>query len=327
VRPAPGFPGRGAVLTGAAGALVVAAIALPWLASGYWVRIFSGVFMFGALAQSLNVIAGFTGYADFGNVVFFGLGAYATAALMTKAGWGFVPAWVLGGCLAGAAAGLLGLPLLRLRGHYFAIATIGVLEAMREITSNLAFFGGGMGITLPVFAGPPDAFYRTIYYLLLAVVLAFTGVAWWLARSRFGYALRAIKADEEAAAVMGIHTTRYKILAWALSALCSGLVGGIYAYWLKYIEPPFVFDILISVKYWIMMLLGGAGTVLGPLVGAVILESLSVTIWGQFLRGHMLILGLVISLVILFIPTGFMDLVRLRFSLAAVVDNLRRNRI
>ena len=321
-------PGRRAALTGAAaGALVVAALALPWLASGYWVRVLSGVFMFGALAQSLNVIVGFTGYADFGNVVFFGLGAYTTAALMTKAGWAFGPSWVLGGCLAAAAAGLLGLPLLRLRGHYFAIATIGVLEAVREITSNVAFFGGGMGITLPVFAGPPEVFYRTIYYLLLVVLVAFTGLAWWLARSRFGYALRAIKADEEAAAVMGVHTTRYKVLAWALSALCTGLVGGIYAYWLTYIEPPFVFDILISVKYWIMMLLGGAGTVLGPLAGAIILESLSVAIWGQFLRGHMLVLGLVISLVILFMPTGFMDLVRLRFSPAAVVDNLRRNRI
>lgn len=320
--------GRRHAAAGLATAAVLAVtLVLPWVASGYWVRVLSGVFMFGALAQSLNVIAGFTGYADFGNVVFFGLGAYTTAALMTRAGWPFLPAWALGGCLAAAAAGVLGLPLLRLRGHYFAIATIGVLEAVREITSNVAFFGGGMGITLPVFAGAPEAFYRVIYYMLFATLAACTAVAWWLARSRFGYALRAIKADEEAAAVMGIHTTRYKVLAWALSALCSGLVGGIYAYWLKYIEPPFVFDILISVKYWIMMLLGGAGTVLGPLAGAVILEFLSVFIWGQFLRGHMLILGVVISLVILFMPTGFMELVRLRFSLAAVVDNLRRNRI
>ncbi|MGH7320312.1 MAG: branched-chain amino acid ABC transporter permease [Candidatus Rokuibacteriota bacterium] len=307
--------------------LVVATLVLPWLVSGYWVRVLSGVFMFGALAQSLNVIAGFTGYADFGNVVFFGLGAYTTAALMTKTGLPFVPAWLGGGGVAAAAAGLLGLPLLRLRGHYFAIATIGVLEAVREIASNVAFFGGGMGITLPVFPGTPDGFYRIIYYVLFAILLAYTALARWLARSRFGYALRAIKADEEAASVMGVHTTRYKILAWSLSALCTGLVGGVYAYWLKYIEPPFVFDILISVKYWIMMLLGGAGTFLGPLAGAVLLEGLSVFIWGQFLRGHMLILGLAIVIVVLFMPTGFMELWRSRFSLVAIVDNLRRNRI
>jgi branched-chain amino acid transport system permease protein len=311
----------------AAGLVVAALLALPWVATGYWVRVASGVFMFGAMTQSLNVIAGFTGYADFGNVVFFGLGAYTTASLMTQGGLDFLPAWVLGGGVAAAAAGLLGWPLLRLRGHYFAIATIGVLEAVREIASNLAVFGGGMGITLPVFAGTPDAFYRRIYYVLLAVVAAYTVLARAIARSRFGYALRAIKADEEAASVMGVHTTRYKILAWALSAACTGLVGGVYAYWLKYIEPPFVFDILLSVKCWIMMLLGGAGTVLGPLAGAVLFELLSVLIWGQFLRGHLLILGLAIIAVVLFMPTGFMDLVRRRVSLDSVVDTLRRNRI
>lgn len=318
---------RGVLPWLAAAALVVAVLALPWIGSGYWVRVLSGVFMFAALAQSLNVIAGFTGYADFGNVVFFGLGAYTTAALMTQAGLPFVPAWALGGCVAAAAAGLVGPALLRLRGHYFAIATIGVLEAVREVASNLAFLGGGLGITLPVFAGAPEAFYRIIYYLLFATLLAYTALGWWLTRSRFGYALRAIKADEEAASVMGVHATRYKVLAWALSALCTGLVGGIYAYWLKYIEPPFVFDILISVKYWIMMLLGGAGTFLGPIAGAVILEFLSVFIWGQFLRGHMLILGVAIILVVLFMPAGFMELVRRRFSMAGLVDALRRNRI
>ncbi len=309
-------------------ALVVALLAVaPWLVSGYWVRVFSGIFMFAALAQSLNFMAGFTGYADFGNVVFFGLGAYVTATLMTKGQAPFPLAFAAGGVVAALAAGLLGLPLLRLRGHYFAIATIGVLEAVRETTSNVAFFGGGMGITLPVFIESPEAFYRVIYYALLAALLAYTAIAWWLGRSRFGYALRAIKADEEAAAVMGISPARYKTLVWALSAFSTGLVGGIYAYWLKYIEPPFVFDLLISVKYWIMMLLGGAGTVFGPIAGAFILELLSVFIWGQFLRGHMLILGVAIVIVVLFMPGGFMELVRLRFSVAAVVDNLRRNRI
>lgn len=300
---------------------------VPWVASGYWVRVLSGIFMFGALAQSLNFMVGFTGYADFGNVVFFGLGAYVTATLMTRAEAPFVLACLAGAAVAALVAGVIGLPLLRLRGHYFAIATIGVLEAVREVTSNIAFFGGGLGITLPVFATSPDAFYRVIYYVLLAALLAYTALAGWLGRSRFGYALRAIKADEEAAAVMGIHTARYKTLVWSLSACCTGLVGGIYAYWLKYIEPPFVFDILISVKYWIMMLLGGAGTLFGPVAGAFLLELLSVTIWGQFLRGHMLILGAVIVLVVLFMPGGFVELARQRFSLAAVVANLRRNRL
>jgi branched-chain amino acid transport system permease protein len=236
-------------------------------------------------------------------------------------------AFLAGGCVAALAAAVLGLPLLRLRGHYFAIATLGVLEAVREITTNVGFFGGGMGITLPVFTEAPEPFFRVIYYAMFGALGAYTGIAWWLTKSRFGYALRTIKSDEEAAAVLGIHATRYKVTVWAISACCTGLVGGIYAYWLKYIEPPFVFDILISVKAFIMMLLGGAGTLLGPIAGAFILELLSVFIWGQFLRGHMFILGCAIALVVLFMPAGFMELVRQRFSLAAVVANLRRNRL
>jgi branched-chain amino acid transport system permease protein len=272
-------------------------------------------------------MAGFTGYADFGNVVFFGIGAYTTTLLMTRAGVPFVAAVVAGGGVAALAAAVVGVPLLRLRGHYFAIATLGVLEAVREITTNVAFFGGGMGITLPVFTEAPEPFFRLIYYAMLAALCAYTAIAWWLTRSRFGYALRTIKSDEEAAAVIGIPATRYKVSVWAISACCTGLVGGLYAYWLKYIEPPFVFDILISVKAWIMMLLGGAGTLLGPLAGALLLELLAVFIWGQFLRGHMMILGAAIVLVVLFMPAGFMELARRRFSLVAVVANLRRNRI
>lgn len=302
-------------------------LVLPWTVSGYWVRVLTSIFMYAALAQSINFMAGFTGYADFGNVVFFGIGAYTTTLLMTRAGVPFVVALVAGGCVAAVAASVVGVPLLRLRGHYFAIATLGVLEAVREITTNVAFFGGGMGITLPVVAEAPEPFFRLIYYGMLAAVCAYTAVAWWLTRSRFGYALRTIKSDEEAAGVIGIAATRYKVAVWAISAGCTGLVGGIYAYWLKYIEPPFVFDIMISVKAWIMMLLGGAGTLLGPIAGAFLLELLSVFIWGQFLRGHMLILGAVIMLVVLFMPAGFMDLVRQRFSLVAVVANLRRNRV
>ena len=302
-------------------------LVLPWTVSGYWVRVLTSIFMYAALAQSINFMAGFTGYADFGNVVFFGIGAYTTTLLMTRAGVPFVVALVAGGCVAALAATVVGVPLLRLRGHYFAIATLGVLEAVREITTNVSFFGGGMGITLPVVAEAPEPFFRLIYYGMLATVCAYTAIAWWLTRSRFGYALRTIKSDEEAAGVIGIAATRYKVTVWAISAGCTGLVGGIYAYWLKYIEPPFVFDIMISVKAWIMMLLGGAGTLLGPIAGAFLLELLSVFIWGQFLRGHMLILGAVIMLVVLFMPAGFMDLVRQRFSLVAVVANLRRNRV
>lgn len=315
---------------GLAAVLAIAALALllaPLVLGGYWVRVFSNIFMFAAMAQSLNIMAGFTGYADFGNTVFFGLGAYTTAVLTAKGGAPVLLAVVAGGLTGAALASLIGLPLLRLRGHYFAIATIGVLEAAREVIANIGFLGGGMGITLPIFAGKPEVFYTAVYYLLFGVLLAYTGVAWWLSRSKFGYALRTIKADEEAAGAMGIHTTRYKIRAWRLSAFCTGLVGGIYAYWLNFIEPPIVFDIMISVKVWLILLLGGAGTALGPIAGAMILELLQAVIWGGLLRGHMLILGAVLVLVVIFMPTGFIALARKRFSPATVLADLRANRI
>ena len=308
-------------------AAAAAALLLPAVATGYWVRVLSNIFMFAAMAQSLNIMAGFTGYADFGNTVFYGVGAYATAFLTTKGGVPVLLAVLAGGLLGAALASLMGLPLLRLRGHYFAIATIGVLEGAREVVANAPFLGGGLGITLPLFPAPPEVFYRITYYVLFGVMLGYTAIAWWLSRSKFGYALRAIKADEEAAAVMGIGTTRYKIRAWQLSAFCTGLVGGIYAYWVNFIEPPIVFDIMISVKVWLIMLLGGAGTVLGPIAGAAILELLQAVIWGKFQRGHMLILGAVITLVVLFMPAGFIDLARKRFSLATILADLRANKI
>ena len=306
---------------------LAAALVFPAVATGYWVRVFSNIFMFAAMAQSLNIMAGFAGYADFGNPVFFGVGAYGTALLTTKAGLPVVPAVITGALLAAALASLMGLPLLRLRGHYFAIATIGVLEGTREVVANAPILGGGLGITLPLFPAPPEVFYRIIYYIMFGLMLGYTGVARWLSRSKFGYALRAIKADEEAAAVMGVATTRYKVRAWLLSAFCSGMVGGVYAYWVNFIEPPIVFDIMTSVKVWLIMLLGGAGTVLGPLAGSAILELLQAIIWGRFQRGHMLILGAVIVLVVLFMPAGFVDLVRKRFSPRLVLAGLRANKL
>ncbi len=327
--PQSAFPRRGAANPSVAFGLAALATALllPAVVSGYWVRVLSNIFMFAAMAQSLNIMAGFTGYADFGNTVFFGLGAYTTAFLTTKGGLPVLLAVPAGGLVGVLLASLMGLPLLRLRGHYFAIATIGVLEGAREIVANASFLGAGLGITLPIFPGTPEVFYRIIYYIFCGVVLAYTGLAWWLSRSKFGYALRAIKADEEAAAVMGIATTHYKIRAWRLSALCTGLVGGVYAYWLNFIEPPIVFDIMISVKVWLILLLGGAGTVLGPIAGAAILELLQAFIWGRLLRGHVLILGAVIALVVIFMPAGFMDLLRKRFSPSVILADLRANRI
>jgi branched-chain amino acid transport system permease protein len=290
--------------------LVILAV-LPFVLTGFWVRVMTTVFMFAALAQSLNIIAGFTGYADFGNIVYFGIGAYATGFLM-KSDVPFPVAILCGALLSAVIAGLIGLPVLRLRGHYFAIATIGVMEGTRELVLNMEFLSGGSGMNVPIIRMPPQQFSALIYFIMLSLMLGYTLLVYGLSRSSLGYSLRAIKADEQAAAVMGIDTTRAKTTAWAASAACSAIVGGVYAVWVGFIEPGVVFNVVTGTEYFMMMLLGGPGTVLGPVLGGFLLQLVSVTVWSRFLHGHMAILGIVIVLIVLFLPNGLMNALRQR---------------
>lgn len=300
----------------------------PFWASGYWVRVFSSVFMYAALATSLNIMMGYTGYADFGNVVFFGVGAYTTGVLMKHLSAPLPVAVLAGGLMAALFAAALGIPILRLRGHYFAIATIGVMDATREIVSNMdSITGGGTGLSLPIPDMGPRLFFTLIYFTMFGLMIIYAVLSTLIRRSRFGYGLRAIRAEEQAAAIAGIPTTRYKVMAWATSACMTGIVGGVFAYWFSYIEPPDVFNILIIVKYMIMMLIGGAGTVLGPIVGAFFLELLSEVVWGQFLELHLGILGFIIIVVVIFIPKGILALVQGGFRPSVWLAELRANRI
>lgn len=185
---------------------------------------------------------------------------------MTKYNFSFLltlPLCALSGFLI---ATLLGLPLLRLKGHYFAIATIGVMEAIKEIVDNMTeITGGGMGLTLPIMEGEPAYIYK--FFLLC---YSFDNAAYHCSsfflifRSKFGYALRAIRIDEDAASVMGINTSLFKTISWAISGALVGIAGGAYAYWLTYIDPSTVFETSYSVKMFAMILLGGGTTVLVP---------------------------------------------------------------
>ncbi|MBO8140879.1 MAG: branched-chain amino acid ABC transporter permease [Firmicutes bacterium] len=301
-----GRRGAGLIL----GAVVLAALVLPpFYLSGYWVRVITGLLMYGALASAINIMVGLAGYPALGNIVFFGTGAYTVAVLMVKADTPFFLALAVAGVVAAVYAALLGAAVLRLRGAYFSIATIGINHATSELVTNLdGLTGGGRGTIVPFFPGSIEAERMFFYFLMLALMLLATGTVYLISRNRLGYGLRAIKADEQAASVMGVNTTRYKVLAWTISAGLTGLVGGAYAYWLAFLEPPYVFDIVMSVKVYIMAILGGAGTVIGPVVGAFFLELLSELIWGRFLEAHMLVLGIVVVLVVLFVPRGFVDL-------------------
>jgi branched-chain amino acid transport system permease protein len=300
----------------------------PYVVSGFWIRLVTLIFLSAILAQGLNIIAGFTGYAAFGNMIFFGMGGYTVGCLMTKAKVSFLPSLLASGVVGIVIAILLGMLLLRLRGHYFALASLGAAEAMRQIMDNLTgLTGGAMGLTLPQMAGKPAQVNTNFYYIMLTLLVLSFAATYWMSRRRLGYALKAIKANEEAADVMGINTTFYKIVAWSIGGLYTALAGGIYAYWFTFIEPATMFDVVVVVKLFVILLLGGSGTVMGPLYGAFIFEGISEIVWSRFLNLHLGILGVLIILIIFFIPNGLIDTLQRGFSIKNIRDTIREQKV
>jgi branched-chain amino acid transport system permease protein len=297
---------------------------LPLLADKLWFSIATITAMFIVMASAWNIIGGLAGYAAFGNVAFFGIGAYTTGMLIAKAKWPFLLALPLAPVTAATFAALVGLPLLRLRGHYFAVASLGVGVAVGELVQNIDYrgaplFGGASGLFLPIFSIDNRGLF--FFYLMLGAAAISIAVTWWVLRSRFGYGLIAIRENEEAAAVMGVNTTAYKVAAFALAAALTGLAGGIFSQWNVFIDQENAFPIQYNVQMILMALAGGAGTVFGPAAGAVLLQLLI-----QFLGGSLPItldlpfvpeearpvvsqitLGVLLVLVVLFAPRGVID--------------------
>lgn len=307
---APADAGHGTALSRVGPVLLVFAVLLlalapAWLGA-YWMRVLSTVFMVAVVAQGLNLMSGYTGYPAFGNVVFFGVGGYTCAVLMVKTGLPFAPAMLAGTLCCTLLALALGPPLLRLKGHYFAIATLGLNEAMKEVVTNLPpLTGGGMGLSLPLPPGGPAANAVRFYYLFFTLLALATLLTWAFGRSRLGLGCQAIRDNEEKAVFSGLQTTRYKTIAWALSAAMTGAAGAIQAWWLTYIDPPSMFDMALAVKAFAILLLGGAGTVLGPVLGAFVVELLANLTWSRLLNWHLGATGLIIMAVILLFPDGF----------------------
>jgi branched-chain amino acid transport system permease protein len=288
---------------GIGAALVILAV-MPWIISGYWVRLLTSVFMFAVLAKAIDLLMGYTGYVPFGNVVFFGLGAYTTGILMSR-GWMFIPGMLIGILMSVFVCIVFGIPVLRLRGHYFAVATIGLNGAIMAIALNTTgLTGGAMGIIFPALEMDPAGLNRLFYYLMMGLMVLAAVINIIIVRSRFGFAIRSIKSNEEAARSLGINTTLYKTATWMISAVITSVAGSVYGWWMSYISTVDVFNIMIAVTSILMVLLGGAGTILGPIVGAFIFQLLSEVIWSQFLTFHLGILGVITMLVILFVPRG-----------------------
>jgi len=300
---------------------------LPIGAGVSTIRLFTSIFMYIVLSQSWNIIGGYTGYVSFGNALFFGLGAYTTGVLMLNLHTPFVLSLLASAAVAFGVAFLIGIPVLRLKGHYLAVATFGVAEAMREVFNNLrGFSGGGEGLSFPLPPGDIRMVSYQFYYLMLVAAILTMIMVHQVTRRSAGYAMAAIRDDEDAANVMGIHTTKYKILAFCLSALFTGVVGGIFGYWVTFIEPNNVFSIQISVMMVIMVLLGGIGTLWGPVIGAFILEILSDLLISRVVEYHGAVLGFIIIVVVLAAPRGIMEIIkeRKKLSFSYFLENIRK---
>ena len=307
---------------------IVILIVLPFLVSGYWLRVLTQTFLFAAIATGSNIIIGFTGYPAFGNIAFFGVGAYVTGVLMTNYSFSFFTTLPIAALFGILIAILLGLPILRLKGHYFAIATVGVMETIKEIVDNMTeITGGGLGLTLPIMQGEPEYIYKFFYYIMLLSLLFSLLILYIISKIKQGFALRAIRVDEDAASVIGIHTSLYKTFAWAISAGLVAITGGIYAYWISYIDPTTVFGGTYPVKMFAMILLGGSTSVIGPMVGAFILEIISELVWSKFIEIHGMVLGLLIVFIILFLPKGIFETFKGGFSIKRLINNLKENKL
>jgi branched-chain amino acid transport system permease protein len=283
-------------------ALAVAPLFLPTYRTTFLLL----TFMYVTLASSWNIIAGYTGYASFGHAAFFGLGAYTAALLITRMGAHWLLASVAGAVLAAAVALPLGYILLRLRGPYFAIAMLGLAAAFQVIALTwVSLTRGGAGLNLP-----PSLNTMQVYYAMGGAMLAVIALSAWIVTSKYGLRLISIREDEGAAEAMGIDTTAHKVSAFVFSAFFPGLVGGFYAWHLSYIDPASVFRPIISIGMVIMTMFGGIGTVTGPILGAVLLTSISEATWARLPEFHRGVYGALIIGVVLFMPGGIMNLLK-----------------
>ena len=262
------------------------------------------------VAVNWNLTGGFTGYVDFGHAVWFGIGAYTTAILMSlqsngpQIGWSPVPSIGLGALVAGLLAAAIGRVTMRLKGPYFSIAMLGTFVAMREIVRvSGGITGGGVGLTLPPFINRP-----LFYYIHLALVAGLVAFTWWLRRTRFGAALVAIREDEIGAETRGIDTTRFKVSVFSFAGFSTGLFGGLWAYQNTFVDPDIAFVEVRTIDAVMSTMLGGLGTVAGPVVGAVALYWLREVLWANLLDYHLLTQGALLIVIVLFLPRGLVGM-------------------
>jgi branched-chain amino acid transport system permease protein len=276
---------------------------MPWfIRNNYQLQVLFRITLFAALGLAWNLVGGYAGQLSLGHVAFFGIGAYGLALFHQIS----VPLWlslILAATVATIVAGVIGIIAFRLRGPYFTLATIAFGEVLRLTATNLEVTGGAIGLTMPgLFHG--RTFWRQFYLASVALTVIAFIANYWVSRSRFGYHLMAIREDEDTASAVGINTARCKLWALLISAFLTALAGALYASAFQFIVPDSVLTLELSVQIAIITMLGGAGTLLGPIVGAALLLSAQEIFKNQFRESHLLIYGILIVVVVLFLPEG-----------------------
>jgi len=311
-------------------AILTALLAFPIvIQDAFLVHIATMIFFYALLASAWNIIGGYCGQFSLGHAAFFGLGAYTSMLLLL---YNSVPLWAgmfAGGLVAAACAIMIGLPCFRLRGPYFTLSSIGIAESLRLIFLKYRdFTGGAVGLEIPRFGsnpmigpyplphkflGDPILYFQfdskiPYYYFALGMMFIMILITSRIARSKLGYYFLSIKEDQDAAESMGIPTTRYKLISLLISAFFTACGGTYYAMYFRYIDPDFVFALSLSVEIALVAIIGGLGTIFGPVLGAALLvpasEEMRAWLGGTYAGAHLMIYGLILMIAVIIVPEG-----------------------
>jgi ABC-type branched-subunit amino acid transport system ATPase component/ABC-type branched-subunit amino acid transport system permease subunit len=297
----------------ALGGLALVAYPLVRLDDVYGQSVLIFAFLLALMASGWNIMGGFTGYVSIGQSAFLGIGAYTVALLAPRTGLSPLLLAPLGGVAAALVAALLGATVMRAREHAFVIITIALLFLFQALALNLgSITGGSNGLTLPLPAWDRDIQNLPFYYAMLGLAALQVLLSWWIRRTKFGMGLIAIREDEDKAAAVGVRTSAYKVLSFVASAVLIGVAGGVYAYFLSFIDPRGMFDILVSVQLVLAALVGGRGTIWGPVVGAFLVVPLNEAANNLAATEglHLFAFGLALGAVVMFLPRGLLPTVQ-----------------
>ena len=300
-------------------ALFIVVLALPFILSfnPYYLSIFISALILGSVSLAWNLLAGVCGQVSFGHAAFFGIGAYASALLVMKAGFNPFLAMIVAATIGVIGGLIIGIPAFRLRGPYFALSILGFAEVMKLLTLNLTgLTEGSKGIfnipSLPSIklGGITFDFYisrTTNYYLAAALMFAIYLLIYLLRYSNIGLAMSAVRGDEETASGIGVPVFKTKLTALTVSAFCAALAGAFYAHYVHFLNPDSAFDAFWSVMPIVGSLFGGIGTLIGPSIGALVITGLDEFLFKRFFEtGHKLFFGLLLTIVIVWAPFGLL---------------------